>query len=302
MLDVVRQISGAVCGLGVLAAAMSLLARFRRASGLERKQLLWLAPAAVLIPILVAASFAASYANNTALLGVVGGLFVVLLPLATALAITRYHLFDIDRILSRALTYLLLSAVLAVTYVLVVVAVGAAFGSSQLTAIVATLAVASVARPAYGKLQAVADPTLRVAYWVDGRREWVTADGRPATPGAADIELLRHDRRIARVGFDRVTTSPELVEAAVVEARPELDNAGLRAAVAPQLVEVRKSRARIVAAADASRRQIERNARRCPAAPGGVGRQAVWLASWPAPTRRRLIRCWASLVTMCRRR
>jgi hypothetical protein len=235
-LDVVRQISGAVCGLGVLAAAMSLLARFRRASGLERKQLLWLAPAAVLIPILVAASFAASYANNTALLGVVGGLFVVLLPLATA--------------------------------------VGPAFGSSQLRAVVATLAAASIARPAYGKLQAVADPTLRVAYWVDGRREWVTADGRPATPGAADIELLRHDRRIARVGFDRVTTSPELVEAAVVEARPELDNAGLRAAVALQLVEVRKSRARIVAAADASRRQIERNARRCPAAPGGVGRQA----------------------------
>jgi signal transduction histidine kinase len=223
-------------------------------------------------------------------------LFVVLLPLAAALAITRYHLYDIDRILSRALTYLLLTAVLAATYVVVVIAVGAAAGQSQLSAVVATLAAVSVAGPAYRKLQAVidrrfnrrrfeavqvirryvrdpspdvtpedvlrravSDPTLRVSYWVDGRAEWVTGNGRSVQPGAADVELRRHDRPIARVGFDGDDTSRELVEAAVVEARPELDNAGLRAAVALQLVEVRESRARIVSAADASRRQIERD-------------------------------------------
>ncbi|MGH8775562.1 MAG: sensor histidine kinase [Jiangellaceae bacterium] len=287
-LDLIRQVVGVTTGLGVLVGALSLLARFRRASGLQRKQLLWLAPAAVLIPIFVAASFAASYANNYAVLSVVSGLFVVLLPVATGLAITRYHL-------SRALTYLLVSAVLAVTYV-VVLTVGAVFGGSQLSAVVATLAAVSVAGPAYRWLQnfvdrrfnrrrfdavqvvrgyvrdpapevtpedvlrqAVADPTLRVSYWVDGRGEWVTGDGRPANPGPAEVELRRHDRPIARVGFDGDDTSRELVEAAVVEARPELDNAGLRAAVALQLVEVRDSRARIVSAADASRRQIERD-------------------------------------------
>jgi signal transduction histidine kinase len=296
VLEGVRTVVGITTGLGVLVGALSLLARYRRSTGLERRQLLWLTPAAIFIPIFVAAAFVASYANNVAVLNVVVGMFVVLLPLATALAITRYHLYDVDRILSRALTYVIVTGILVATYVVVVLAVGAAFGESQLSAVVATLAAVSVAGPAYSKLQylidrrfnrrrfdavrvirryvqepspdvtpeevlrqAVADPTLRVAYWVDGRREWVTGDGRPAEPGTADIELRGHDRPIARIGFGGADTPRELVEAAVVEARPELDNAGLRAAVALQLVEVRESRARIVAAADASRREIERN-------------------------------------------
>jgi signal transduction histidine kinase len=296
LMEYVGGIADMATAVGVLVGALSLIARYRRARGLERRQLLWMAPAAIFVPILVASSFVASYLDNDAVLSVVAGLFVVLLPLAAALAITRYHLYDIDRILSRALTYLLMTAVLAATYVVVVIAVGAAAGQSQLSAVVATLAAVSVAGPAYRKLQevvdrrfnrrrfeavqvirryvrdpspdvtpedvlrrALSDPTLWVSYWVDGRAEWVTGNGRPAQPGAADVELRRHDRPIARVGFDRDTTSRELVEAAVVEARPELDNAGLRAAIALQLVEVRESRARIVAAADASRRQIERN-------------------------------------------
>ena len=296
LMEYVGGIADLATAVGVLVGALSLIARYRRARGLERRQLLWMAPAAIFVPILVAASFVASYLDNDAVLSVVAGLFVVLLPLAGALAITRYHLYDIDRILSRALTYLLMTAVLAATYVVVVIAVGAAAGQSQLSAVVATLAAVSVAGPAYRKLQevvnrrfnrrrfeavqvirryvrdpspdvtpdhvlrqAVGDPTLRVSYWVDGRGEWVTGDGRPAEPGATDVELRGHDRPIARVGFDGPETSRELVEAAVVEARPELDNAGLRAAVALQLVEVRESRARIVSAADASRRQIERD-------------------------------------------
>ncbi|MGH9248297.1 MAG: histidine kinase [Acidimicrobiales bacterium] len=296
VMEYVGGIADIATAIGVLVGAVSLIARYRRAKGLERRQLLWMAPAAIFVPALVAASFVASYLNNDAVLNIVAGSFVVLLPLAAALAITRYHLYDIDRILSRALTYVLVTAVLAATYVVVVLAVGAAFGGSQLSAVVATLAAVSIAGPAYRKLQevvdrrfnrrrfeavqvirryvrdpspdvtpeevlrqAVADPTLRVSYWVDGRGEWVTGDGRPAEPGATDVELRGHDRPIARVGFEGADTSRELVEAAVVEARPELDNAGLRAAVALQLVEVRESRARIVSAADASRRQIERD-------------------------------------------
>jgi len=296
LVEYVGGIADLATAIGVLVGALSLIARYRQARGVERRQLLWMAPAAIFVPILVAASFVASYLDNDAVVSVVAGLFVVLLPLAAALAITRYHLYDIDRILSRALTYLLVTAVLAAIYVVVVLAVGAAAGGTQLSAVVATLAAVSVAGPAYRKLQdvvdrrfnrrrfeavqvirrhvqdpspdvtpedilrqALSDPTLRVSYWVDGRSEWVTGDGRPAEPGATDVELRGHDRPIARVGFDGTGTSRELVEAAVVEARPELDNAGLRAAVALQLVEVRESRARIVSAADASRRQIERD-------------------------------------------
>ncbi|TDD96641.1 histidine kinase dimerization/phosphoacceptor domain-containing protein, partial [Jiangella asiatica] len=293
-LRILRIAAGGVTGAGVLVAAVSLLVRFRRARGLQRRQLLWMAPAAVLIPLLVAAAFLASYAESQAALDVVAGLFVVILPLATALAVTQYHLYDVERLLSRALTYALVSVVLAGVYVVVVVAVGAAAGGSQLSAVVATLVAVSVAGPAYRRLQdavdrrfnrrrfeavrmirdhvhdpppdvtieqilrrAVGDPELRVAYWVDARREWVTGDGRQVRPGDDDVELRGHDRPIARVGS--AGAARELVEAAVAEARPELDNAGLRAAVALQLVEVRESRVRIVSAADASRRRIERD-------------------------------------------
>ncbi|MBB5788158.1 histidine kinase [Jiangella mangrovi] len=296
VLDIARSVAVILTGAGLVVAAVSLLVRFRRARGTARQQLLWLAPAAVLIPVLVAASFVASYLRSQAVLDVVAGLFVVLLPIATALAITQYHLFDVDRILSRALTYALLTAVLAIVYVVVVVAVGAAAGGSQLSAVVATLAAVSVAGAARRRLQdavdrrfnrrrfdavrmvrhfvrapepgvsvedvlrqAAGDPSLRVAYWVDGRREWVSGDGRPAAElGADDVVLAGHDRTIARVGAGP-EVPPGLLRAVVTEARPELDNAGLRAAVALQLVEVRESRARIVSAADASRREIERN-------------------------------------------
>ncbi|TDC47986.1 hypothetical protein E1212_22605 [Jiangella ureilytica] len=296
VLDVARSTAVIVTGAGLALAAASLLVRFRRARGTARQQLLWLAPAAVLIPVLVAASFVASYLNSQAVLNLVAGLFVVLLPVATALAITRYHLFDVDRILSRALTYALLTVVLAAVYVVVVVAAGAAAGESQLSAVIATLAAVSVAGPLRSRLQDAVDrrfnrrrfdavrmvrdhvrapspgvtvedalrqatgyPSLRVAYWVDDRREWVSGDGQPAAElGADDVVLAGHDRTIARVGAGDAVP-PELLRAVVAEARPELDNAGLRAAVALQLVEVRESRARIVSAADASRREIEQN-------------------------------------------
>jgi signal transduction histidine kinase len=61
------------------------------------------------------------------------------------------------------------------------------------------------------------------------------------------------------VTFDAGRVEPDLVRAAATQATAALDNAGLRAAVALQLVEVRQSRARIAAAQFAERRTIERN-------------------------------------------
>jgi signal transduction histidine kinase len=109
---------------------------------------------------------------------------------------------------------------------------------------------------------ALGDPTLAVAYLVDDHRQWVSADGQPAAPrdGLVEaVEVCRRGRPIARVTFDRGRAEPGLVRAAATAATAELDNAGLRAAVTLQLVEVRQSRARIAAAQFAERRTIERN-------------------------------------------
>ena len=107
--------------------------------------------------------------------------------------------------------------------------------------------------------QAVGDPGLQVAYWVEEREQWVTADRRTADPGTDDLEVQRHGRTVARVGVDRSRVEPGVAEGALAEATPELDNARLRAAITLQLVEVQESRARIAAAQLAERRKIERN-------------------------------------------
>jgi signal transduction histidine kinase len=64
---------------------------------------------------------------------------------------------------------------------------------------------------------------------------------------------------VAKVSFDATAVERATLESALAEARTELENERLRAAIALQLVEVRESRARIVAAQLAERHKLERN-------------------------------------------
>jgi signal transduction histidine kinase len=300
---VARRVLGLATGAGVVLAAVSLIVRFRRSVDVERRQLLWVAVAAVPLPVLMAASFAASYAGNNAVAGLSAATLIGLLTVGAGLAIGQYHLYDVEEILSRAVTYLLVSGLLAASYATVVIVVGQSLagrtGRSQISAVLATLAAVTVAAPAYRKIQdgvdrrfnrrqfetlqvirrflrdpdpdvavedvlrhALGDPTLTVAYLVNDRGQWVSADGQPAVPrdGRSEaVEVCRRRRPIARVTFDRGRVEPDLARAAATAATAELDNVGLRAAVALQLVEVRQSRARIAAAQFAERRTIERN-------------------------------------------
>ena len=107
------------------------------------------------------------------------------------------------------------------------------------------------------------DPTLEVAYRLgDGR--YVDARGRPValpagddraftpvTAGGEEVAALIHDPALL--------DEPALVESVRATAGLVLENERLAAEVRSQLTEVRASRGRIVAAADAERRRIERN-------------------------------------------
>jgi signal transduction histidine kinase len=102
-------VTWAFTGLTVLVAAGSLVVRFRRARGLERQQLRWLAYGAALTGVSVLALVALIPTGNEFLLGLVMGCCVVLLPLATGAAILRYRLYDLDYLISRTLVYGLLT-------------------------------------------------------------------------------------------------------------------------------------------------------------------------------------------------
>jgi hypothetical protein len=144
--------------LGVVVAAASLVGRFRHASGSERQQLGWVAFAAAVVSLAAALVLAAMLTETPALFGLGLGLCAAILPLAIGAAILRYRLYDLDRIISRTLTYGLLTVLLGGGYAGIVLGLGQLLGrDSSLVVAGATLAVAAAFQPARRRLQQLVD-------------------------------------------------------------------------------------------------------------------------------------------------
>jgi hypothetical protein len=136
-----------------LAAAGSLVLRFRRSRGEERQQLKWFTYAVALLPLFVLPGTGVTLLTAVPL---------VLLPAAVGIAILRYRLYDIDRLINRTLVYGLLSALLASVYAGTVLVLGQVFGGvgkdpSSWAVAGATLAVAALFQPARRRIQALVD-------------------------------------------------------------------------------------------------------------------------------------------------
>jgi hypothetical protein len=142
-----------VCALACLAA---LAVRFRRAREIERQQLKWLLFAGVVTVAIIV--LAESWP---------GGLLLAVpllpsIPVAVGIAILRYRLYDIDRIISRTLSYVLLSAILGLAYAGAVLLLGQLFGGvtnqpPSWAVAGATLAVAALFQPARRRIQQAVD-------------------------------------------------------------------------------------------------------------------------------------------------
>jgi hypothetical protein len=150
--------------VAVLAAGVSLLVRFRRASGDERQQLKWLLFAVVIVLLVVPLLSVAPIPIHPSELAVdiVVSLLVALIPVAVGLAVLKFRLYDIDRLISRTLAYGLLTAFLGLVYAGAVLVLGEVFGGiggqppSWAVAGV-TLAVAALFQPARRRIQQVVD-------------------------------------------------------------------------------------------------------------------------------------------------
>ncbi len=157
-LGVVGIVTELVTLLSIPVAAASLVVRFRRARGVERQQLRWLALAAGLVVLTLLALVAAIPIGNDVLLGWLTAVDVALLPLATGAAILRYRLYDLDRIVSRTLAYAVLTLLLGLGYAVVVLALGQLLPrDSSLAVAGGTLAVAGAFQPARRRVQAAVD-------------------------------------------------------------------------------------------------------------------------------------------------
>jgi hypothetical protein len=159
LLDAATPVAGAVVLAALVVAAGSLVGRFRRARGVERQQLRWLALAAGLAAVALLIAIATLMADlGSNLLDAALGICAALLPLATGAAILRYRLYDLDRIISRTLAYGLLTVLLGLGYAGVVLGLGRLLPQdSSLVVAGATLAVAGAFQPARRRVQQTVD-------------------------------------------------------------------------------------------------------------------------------------------------
>src|SRR5436190_1628054 len=101
----------------------------------------------------------------------IGALGVLAIPLAIGVAVMRYRLYEVDRLINRTLVYLALSALLALTYAAVSLTLGVALGAgSTLPTAAATLAVALAFGALRSRVQRLVDRRFSRARYEGLRR------------------------------------------------------------------------------------------------------------------------------------
>jgi hypothetical protein len=142
----------------LVAALISLVLRFRSSVGVERQQLRWVATggaAAVagLLPTILVGLGIAPRVNDVVVYPA-----VLCVPVAVAVAVLRYRLWDLDRLVSRTVTYALVTGLLVLPYLLILpTATRLVGGSGSLAVATATLAAAALFQPLRRRVQALVD-------------------------------------------------------------------------------------------------------------------------------------------------
>ncbi len=140
-----------------ITALVSLVLRFIRAKERERQQIKWLTYGSVLMAVLIVSGiFVLKDQTNFTF-----DLAIMFLPLSIGISILRDQLYDIDRLISRTLLYLLLSALLVLTYLVLVFGLQFVLQGitrdSPVPLVISTLAVAALFQPLRRAIQRVID-------------------------------------------------------------------------------------------------------------------------------------------------
>jgi MFS family permease len=158
---VLERVGFVLAAAAFVAAVASVVYRYRRSDDVARQQIKCLAAAAAFLAFTVVVGVTATVLGARSL---GNGIMVVgfaSLPIAVAIAMRRYRLYDVDRLISRSLTYALVTGVLVAAYaglVLVGQAVFSSFaGGSNLAIAVSTLVVAALFLPLRSRVQRLVD-------------------------------------------------------------------------------------------------------------------------------------------------
>ncbi len=160
----------AMTALGIAAV----IVRYRRGTPIERQQARWFVVAVLLAALPLMLSFLPGLGGPATLLVASFGLLLV--PIAVGIAVTRYRLYEIDRLISRTLVYVPLTAIVAGLYAGVVALLQRVFQSvtgdtSDAAIVISTLILASVFTPLRKWLEGIVDRRFKA----------------PSPPASADV-------------------------------------------------------------------------------------------------------------------
>ena len=142
--------------VGVVSAITSLFFRWFKSQGTERLQMKWLVLAFAVFMIGVLAEFGGFQYSIVAEIFLPVGLFLI--PITIVISVTRYRLYEIDRIISRTVAYVIVIALLGAAYFLGLTAITNWLPSDSPLAVAAsTLAVAALFTPVRKRVQGLVD-------------------------------------------------------------------------------------------------------------------------------------------------
>ncbi len=191
---------------GLALGLAGLIVRFRRSTGVERAQIKWLVAAIALMAVVFPISFATDVGPDD-LIDVASVLVGTLMPLAIGVAILRYRLYDIDRLVSRTVSWAI------VTGVLVAIFGGLVIGLQAVLTDVTqgeTLAVAASTLIAFALFQPL---RRRVQRTVDRRFDRARYDGRHTVEAFA--REIQNDVDLPRLRDTLTTTARDAVHPAM---------------------------------------------------------------------------------------
>jgi hypothetical protein len=199
LFTVLGQGGGALIAVTGLAAIVSLLFRYRRAGTTERAQLKWLVYAcALIVATLLAATLAEKIMGpTTASTNLQNGLLsgaIALVPVAIGVAVLRYRLYDIDRIISRTVAYAIVTGLLIGVYAGLVLLATQVLGIHSAVAVAAaTLIAAALFNPVRRRVQHRVDRRFNRARY---DAETTVAAFAARLKDAVDLDTVRADLAI----------------------------------------------------------------------------------------------------------
>jgi len=196
----------------LLAGVVSLVIRHRRARGLERQQLSWVVAAIAFVGLAILGGIAwgaiAPQALDNGTVWIPAIVAFATVPVSVGVAVLRYRLYEIDRIVSRTIGWAAISAILVAVFAAVILVTQAALASitssNTLAVAVSTLAVATLFQPLRRWVQARVDRRFNRARY-DAERTV-----------AAFSDRLRDEVDLDQVGAEIAATVSRTVQPASV--------------------------------------------------------------------------------------